>query len=79
MAELPQLTPVSPPLGVSSAFCLPQQTTLVLKDDSHGLQVKASYAITDTAKNTVLKCKGEGFWATPIDILDASDNTLFKL
>lgn len=56
-ADTGPLHPFHPPLGVSSVYCVPQETTLVLKERAFSFSGD-DFGIKDTAGVNVVLCHG---------------------
>ncbi|KAL3424743.1 DUF567 domain protein [Phlyctema vagabunda] len=74
-----QLQPVHPPLGVNPAYCVPQQTTLVLKEKVWSLSGD-TFHIVDQNGREVVQCRGQAFSISDRkEFADTSGRPLFSL
>jgi len=79
MSMMPQLAPVTPPLGVNPNYCMAKQTTLVLKEKVWSLSGD-SFSVTDEAGMAVCKCQGKTFsFSDRKEFADNQGRPLFDL
>ena len=75
----PQLHPISPPLGINAAYCMPNQTILCMKEKVWSLSGD-TFHITDQAGVEVLQCRGNTFSLSDRkEFADAQGRPLFAL
>ncbi|RDL39319.1 uncharacterized protein BP5553_03659 [Venustampulla echinocandica] len=73
------LPPISPALGLNTAFCRPTQTTLVLKEKVWSLSGD-SFRIVDENGIEVVQCRGQVFsLSSRKEFADATGKLLFHL
>ncbi|KAF4627723.1 hypothetical protein G7Y89_g10431 [Cudoniella acicularis] len=79
MAAPIQLAPIYPPLGVNPAYCVPKQTTLVMKEKVFSL-AGDTFHIVDENGVEVLQCRGQVFSISDRkEFTDTSGRPLFSL
>jgi uncharacterized protein YxjI len=73
------LAPVHPALGVNATYCLPHETTLVMKEKVWSLSGD-TFHITDQNGVEVVRCKGSTFTLTDRkEFEDSQGRPLFSL
>src|SRR4051812_6391683 len=73
------LPPVHPALGINTTYCLPQPTTLVMKEKVWSLSGD-TFHITDAAGVEVVRCQGTTFSLSDRkEFQDAQGRPLFSL
>jgi uncharacterized protein YxjI len=74
-----QLAPLSPPLGVNPAYCVPKQTVLVMKEKVWSLSGD-TFHIVDENGHEVVQCRGQAFSLSDRkEFADSSGRPLFSL
>jgi uncharacterized protein YxjI len=74
-----QLAPVSPPLGINPAYCVPKQTVLVMKEKVWSISGD-TFHIVDENGHEVVQCRGQAFSLTDRkEFADSSGRPLFSL
>ncbi|KAH6681711.1 tubby C-terminal-like domain-containing protein [Halenospora varia] len=78
MAQI-HLNPVNPPLGVFASYCVPKQTTLVMKEKVWSLSGD-TFHIVDENGQEVVQCRGQTFSISDRkEFADAHGRPLFSL
>jgi uncharacterized protein YxjI len=78
MAQV-HLAPANPPLGVNPSYCLPKQTTLVMKEKVWSLSGD-TFHIVDENGHEVVQCRGQAFSLSDRkEFADAQGRPLFSL
>lgn len=79
MVQPIQLSPVHPALGINPTYCLPKQTTLVMKEKVWSLSGD-TFHITDEAGIEVVQCRGQTFSLSGRkEFADSQGRPLFSL
>ena len=79
MSAAPHLPPVNPALGINPAYCMPRQTTLVLREKVWSLSGD-TFHIVDDAGVEVLQCRGQAMSLSDRkEFADAQGKPLFSL
>jgi uncharacterized protein YxjI len=74
-----QLAPLSPPLGVNPAYCVPRQTVLVMKEKVWSLSGD-TFHIVDENGHEVVQCRGQAFSLSDRkEFADSAGRPLFSL
>ncbi|KAH8663581.1 tubby C-terminal-like domain-containing protein [Tricladium varicosporioides] len=78
MAQI-HLNPVNPPLGIFASYCVPKQTTLVMKEKVWSLSGD-TFHIVDENGQEVVQCRGQTFSISDRkEFADAHGRPLFSL
>ena len=74
-----QLAPLSPPLGINPAYCVPKQTVLVMKEKVWSVSGD-TFHIVDENGHEVVQCRGQAFSLSDRkEFADSSGRPLFSL
>jgi uncharacterized protein YxjI len=73
------LAPISPPLGIHAAYCVPKQTVLAMKEKVWSLSGD-TFHIVDENGQEVVQCRGQAFSLSDRkEFADRAGNPLFSL
>jgi hypothetical protein len=73
------LPPITPPLGLHAAYCLPKQTVLAMKEKVWSLSGD-TFHIVDENGQEVVQCRGQAFSLSDRkEFADRAGNPLFSL